>query len=457
MFKLLRVNDPYLLVGVFGVLIVIRVIGGIVGLPMEDIELKWLLVGERLSDGFRMYSETFDYTGPLAAYTYKLLDLIGGRSRGLHQVISTLLVMFQAGILNITLLRNKAFSENNYFPAFFYVLAASAIPDSYVLSPQLMSLTFILLSLGYIFRRIDNQVTDELFLYSGLYLGVATLFYLPAIIYFIALFASLLLFSNPAVRRLLLFIYGLFMPFLLVYSYYFWHGDQWFFIRSYFLRGLSGTRTFDVGWYNLVVAGSLLIFLIFICWARVSIYGRYANFQSRVQQVMVLLALAGVGILFLDVELGYHHLILFVPTLSVFVAHYLLLLRRRWIRAVVPYLILIGLLGHPYWIKQYLQPREQDIADLTLPEAGSLMYFGDGLGPYRDREIASPFLDPELSTYWIEKLDYYQPAGHLFAVLERSSPEVIWDEKQVVTKIFRRYPDLEYRYQRRGLLYIRTE
>ncbi|MEM9324560.1 MAG: hypothetical protein AAGA85_02845 [Bacteroidota bacterium] len=456
MLRLLRVNDPYLLIAIFLVLIVIRSIGAIVGLPVWEIELKWLLLGERLGDGFRMYSEAFDYTGPLAAYTYKMLDWLGGRSRGLHHVLSTILVMFQAGVLNITLLRNKAFSENNYFPAFFYVLAASMIPDAYMLSPQIMSLTFILLSLNYIFRRIDNQVTDELFLYSGLYLGIATLFYLPAIIYFIALLISLLLFSNPAPRRVLLFVYGLLMPFLIVFCYFYWFDDHWFFLHSYFVRGLFGERSFDIGFYNMVIAGSLLFALIMICWFRVIFYGRYANFQSKIQQVMVLMLLAGVGILFIDVELGTHQLILFVPTFSVFIAHYLLLMRRRWVRAIVPYLLVAGLLAFPYWVKDFMSLEDQERVQIIEGE-GTLMYLGDDLQAYSEHKIASPFLDAELSAYWIGRLDFYQPAGHLYAVLDKSKPEIILDEKGVIRKIFRRYPHWQSEYRRQGSVYTRKD
>ena len=47
-------------------------------------------------------------------------------------------------------------------------------------------MTFILLGLHYVFERIANEVTDDLFLYAGIYVGIATLFYpslLPGLLF----------------------------------------------------------------------------------------------------------------------------------------------------------------------------------------------------------------------------------------------------------------------------------
>jgi len=60
------------------------------------------------------------------------------------------------------------------------------------------------MSLRNILRRIDNQVTDELFLNSGIYLGIAAMIYLPSTIFFFVFLFALILFSTAVTRRLLL-------------------------------------------------------------------------------------------------------------------------------------------------------------------------------------------------------------------------------------------------------------
>ncbi len=452
MLRFFKVNDPYLLVVIFLMLIAVRTAGIFLELPMLETQFKWLLLGERLGEGFRMYSETYDYTGPLAAYTYKLVDLITGRSWLAHQILSTILVMIQASILNIILLRNGAFKENNYFPAFFYMLAASAIPDAYAFSPQLMSLTFILLSLNNIFRRIDNEVQDELFLYAGLYLGIAMLFYLPAVVYFVVMLSSLLLFSSPATRRLMLFFYGLIVPLIIAFCYFYWHDAHWAFIDSYLIRGIFNTRSFNVGMIQLLVSASFLLFLSFLTILSVLSKGKYANFQTKIQQVMILTIGGGILAMLVSVELGPSQLILFVPALSFFLSHYVLLLRKRFYQFTLPYLMVVGLLLFPYL------SFHQTNLELTKPPAlteEKLLYFGTDLTQYGPYRMASPFLDEKLSARWLKKLDYYQPAARIQDNLMASDPDVIIDDQGVVSKLFFRFPQLEARYERRESNYYR--
>ena len=428
--------------------------GIVFDLPMQELQFKWLLLGERLGEGFRMYSETYDYTGPLAAYTYKLLDTIAGRSWLMHQIIATLVVMIQAGILNVILLRNGAFNENNYFPALFYVLAASAIPDSYALSPQLLSLTFILLSINNIFRRIDNEVTDELFLYAGLYLGVAVLFYLPAIVYFIVLLASLLLFSSPASRRLFLFFYGLLIPIIVAFCYFYWFDAHWAFLDSYLGRGILNIRSYSMGLIDLLIISSFFLTLLLITIFVVLGTGKFANFQSKIQQVMLLTIGGGLLAVLAGVELGPSQLIMFVPALSFFLSHYVLILRKPLYQITVPYLLVIVLLIYPYLDFPGIAHKPEKESELSEQ---SLMYLGDDLANYKTYKIASPFLDKELKKYWIEKLDYYQPAARIFDIIRQSDPDVIIDEEGILSKMFFRYPDLEASYEKSGDKYTRVK
>lgn len=453
MLRFFKVNDPYLLVVIFLLLIAVRTVGVFVEFPMLETQFKWLLLGQRLGEGFRMYSETYDYTGPLAAYSYKLVDLIAGRSWLGHQVLGTILVMIQAGTLNVILLRNGAFKENNYFPAFFYMLAASAIPDAYSLSPQLMSLTFILLSLNNIFRRIDNEVQDELFLYAGLYLGIAMLFYLPAVVYFVVLLSSLLLFSSPATRRLMLFFYGLIVPLIIVFCYFYWHGAHWAFIDSYLVRGIFNTRSYNIGIVPFLISASCFLFLFSITVLSVLSKGKYANFQTKIQQVMILTIGGGILAMLVSVELGPSQLILFVPALSFFISHYVLLLRKPFYQLTIPYLLVIGLLIYPYLPIHKINIQ---LPDATESNQEKLLYFGTSLAPYQSYKMASPFLDEKLSARWLGKIDYYQPAARIQDILIASDPDVIIDDQGVVSKLFFRFPQLEARYERRGSSYYRV-
>ena len=196
MLSFFKINDPNRLIIIFLVLLFLKGLLAFQGLSITLFELKWLLLGQRSAEGFFMYEEIFDYTGPLSVFSYRIIDQIFGKSQHAHHIISTFWLFLNAIIFNSSLKKNKIFNEYNNLPALFFVLCAVAIPDFMVLSPQIMSLPFLLTGLGKVLDRIANETTDILFLSAGINVGIATLFYPPAIIYFFIFLISFFLFSS---------------------------------------------------------------------------------------------------------------------------------------------------------------------------------------------------------------------------------------------------------------------
>lgn len=417
------------------------------GFPLTLPELKWLLIGERLGDGYTMYSELYDTTGPLSVLVYKWLNILFGRVSFPLIVCSTLLITVQAGILNNILLRNKAYDENNYLPAFFYVLLVSSIPDFFSLSPQLMSLTFLLLALNHIFRRIDNVITDELFLLAGVYLGLATFFYLPAILYSLVFLLSFVLFSSAIFRRLLLFIYGAGVVFVLVWAYFFWFGAGDDFMTSFFVYGVAKSRIYFLT-YKEMINVSYALFAVALLSFSVLFTVRVTNFQQKMQQVMVLFFLGGLSILLITRELMVADLLFFVPTVAFFLVYYFLNLRRRIWKLLLPYLMMALLIGYPFWwfgrtTSGFFVSDEPEYAI----ENRKLMGIGTPLPIYLNNHFSGPFLDGYSSLRKIERMNDYAGASEFFGVLHKSDPEVILDELDVMPRIQSLFPEVEKRYR----------
>ena len=209
-----------------------------------------------------------------------------------HRILSFVLICFNASILSLQLVRSKAFKENNYLPGFFYILLVLAIPEGGTLSPMLMSSTFILLALSNVFRRVDNEASDGLFLYAGLFLGIAVLFYLPAVTFFFILLVSLLLFSTAIPRRMLLYIYGLTVPLILAIANFYWYDAFDFFVEQFFLGGFTVERRNFVSWSSFWILGGVFIFWMIYAVIQVLGKGRYGNYETKVIQIMLLVALA---------------------------------------------------------------------------------------------------------------------------------------------------------------------
>lgn len=415
-------------------------------MPLSAPLMKWLALGERLGDGFTMYSEAFDYTAPLSALVYKWVDYIFGASRWTHVVLSSLLITIQAWIFNATLLRNKAFEENTFVPAFLYMILACGVTDFWSLSPELMCTTFLLLAINQIFRRIDNIVTDELFLYSGIYVGVATFFFPPSAVFFLVLLFSFIGFSSAVARRVLLYVYGFTVVFLVNWAYFFWFDASDAFFSTVF--DVFRPKIFYLNYIQFFIASGGLAFAFLFGLAGL-FANRFTNFQQKTIQVMLLFTLGASCCVLLSNNLSSTTLILFVPTIAFLLTHYLLNVKKPWVKLLVPNIIIVSLVIYPY---VFLRVMEEN--NLILSENPSeyidkrVMVIGTDLSVYEENYMASPFIDERISIDRLNDLDYYEKAADLFLVLEKSDPEVIIDQLKAMPKINERFPYFRDNYRK---------
>lgn len=419
---------------------VIRLVWLYIGLPGSAVLFKWELLGFRLSTGAFMYRDIYDYTGPLAAGTFRWITTLFGTSVWPHFILSTFLVIFQAGYLNIVLLRNKAFDENNYLPAFLYVIIQSSLPEFYILSPQLLSLTFLILALNLIFRRIDNMASDELFLLAGIFVGLAMLFYLPTIAFFVSFLLSFVLFSTAILRRVVLFIMGMLTVVMLVWAYTYWFGYHTDFLISFFVDGfakpktyfLSTNRFFETGYAVLLI---FAISVVGIFWFRLT------NFQTKIVQVMLFFLLAGAVSFFISPELSGTEYVFLLPPMSFLLSHLLLNLRRKVLRLIIPYCVVFGLLGYPFFVER------EELVPYRPEDEEKVMVIGDQYTHYQGHKITSPFLDEYVSRRRMEGLDYYLPATVIYSTLLKDDPDRIIDQWEYWDEISYRFPEFAKRYR----------
>ena len=435
---------------VFLILVIVRTVWMIWGLPLSVPELKWLLVGERLGDGFVMYRDLYDHTGPLAAGVYQLLDVVFGRARWVHIVFSTILITIQAGILNNLLLRNKAFEENTYVPAFLYVIVMSGVMDFFALSPQLMSLTFLLLSLNHIFRRIDNVVSDELFVYTGLYLAIATCFYIPSGIFLLIFLLGFILFSSAVARRLLMLVFNSFLVLVGIWMYFYWFKAGWDFVNDFFIVGFTKPITYYIGRLDLLLSSMVLVIVgMFGLFALFTI--RVTNFQQKIQQMMLAFIVAALLITFFSVDLMTADLVFFVPPVAFFLTHYLLNLRRRIWKALMPSLVIIGLIGYPAFLLQKGTLDSMIVDEVEIGIKGeSLMGIGIPVAYYSNYKISGPFLDDYVSRKKLRDIDYYDSASEVYEALLKSTPKIVIDQWGEAEKLFFQFPEFGKRYEKVG-------
>lgn len=444
MLQFFRINDPYRLIFILLILVGVRFFQSHFIEGQSLLDLKWLVLGQWLGEGFYMYSETYDYTGPLTAFVYKILDLLFDRSIMAHRVFSSILIILQAAIFNKILLKNKVFNESNYLPAFLYVIMATCVPDFMSLSPQLMSMLFVLITLGNVLRRINNQATDELFLSSGIYVGIASMFYLPSVVFLIVFLFSLILFSSPAPHRLLLYLFGFALVVTLHIVYFYWRGDVSYFIHFYLFRNLSMSAEWLISKNELVLILLPFAFLLTLSISRTISSARLTNFQKRTQQVIWFMFFGGVVSFLLSNRKSGAELTYIVPLLAYFLNHYFMLLKNQILKLIMPVFIIFGSImysTHLYQNVFFIQEKIKPISDEKILSLGGDLTF------YSDKKACSPCFSKSLCKLAFEGLDFYQSSITIYDWLAPLEAILIVDHMDVVPKLFHRFPLIEERYR----------
>lgn len=454
-----RVNDPYRILGAFVLLVLTRLPYLLYGAPMTLPELNWMLVGERLSEGYTLYTGVWDDTGPLAAFIYTLIEFVFNRSATVYVILSIFLTTYQALLFNNFLLNKKAYDENTFVPALAYVLFSSFSVDFYFLSPVLISLTWILLAMRNVFYRIESRSRDNRILGTGIYLGLAALCYLPSIIFLVSTFMAYLLFTNVSFRRYLLLLYGTAMPLLIAATYYFMNDALDEFISQYLLSYLEQGRKVFTSPLQLLYIGIIPLAFLLISFYRVG-QQRFTNQQTKLQQIMFIKILATLGTLFFVRELAPFHLLPLVPPLAFYTTHYLLSIRRYLLAELATFLLALLCILNGYaflfgWFSLHQVFPEEDlmVQETSYDEmvAGKrILVLGDKLNIYQKAIPATPYLDWQLSSRQLSEVDYFENLTEVYNNFSTDMPEIVIDLENVMPRLQDRIPLLERAYRQKA-------
>lgn len=259
----------------------------------------------------------------------------------LNVILASIIVLWNASLINMLLIRNSAFEENTYIPASLYIIFMSSSVDNYFLSAQLLGSSFILLCLIYLQEHLKNRNSDEKVLNIGGTLAVASLFFLPYAWYLLLVLVLFLFYSGTVGRRYLLVIWGFILINLIAWFPLLFLGEG----ASFWLGYTSGLTLFEMNESFLInLAASLgLPLLIALKTSASNLAGMgMTNVQITVKRVFTWLGIFGVfSVLFLSANSTATANVL-ILTLSYFVTEHLLNFRRKWF-AELTYLSLLAL------------------------------------------------------------------------------------------------------------------
>jgi hypothetical protein len=116
--------------------------------------------------------------------------------------------------------------QRTYLPAFFYLILISSIRPLHQINPSVFAAFFIVFTLDHILSIYHKEdVLDNLFK-AGFYIAIASLFYAPAILYFIAVLLSIISIRSFNLRECCVAILGFFTPWFFYFFYHYFFSND---------------------------------------------------------------------------------------------------------------------------------------------------------------------------------------------------------------------------------------
>ena len=143
----------------------------------------------------------------------------------LSTMIGFLLVMAETYWLTIILSHHELVMKNSSLSALVFVVLMSFLPGQLTLNPINISLGFMILILYHLLISYNKPEHLDRIFAAGFFTAVASLFYLPFLLWFVFVVISFLVFRAGNWRAWLAAVIGLVTPFLYLAVWYFWQNE----------------------------------------------------------------------------------------------------------------------------------------------------------------------------------------------------------------------------------------
>lgn len=408
----------------------------------------WMVLGERLSEGYLLYVDVIDDTGPLSAGVFTGLHILFGRSPVAYILLGKIFVFFQIYYWNSTLIKYRVFDENTYLPAIVMAALFHFSFDLMYLSPTLLGSTFLLLAFGQLFSHtVLQKESSESTLLIGIYGGLATGFHWNFVFFLPFLILTGLAVSSFTVRQLFLAIMGFLLPILLILVFYFWNDgleqalQVWPIVFSFPKYSYQPS----LSW---LTPGVFPVILALIGFAISSFFRGATINQQKQRQLIVIWLLFSAGLFFLVKNNASYQLVVFLPALSYFISQFFL--HFSWTLLIRP--AFFGLvLVLPIWTLNYWDARIAvdtsyfiaDADDTPLPNQEGLMILEEDPSPYIYKSLDGPFLNFHMSTSYLKQEKTLQQKAQVFQMIRRQQPKQVLDGEGLFKDLLEELPALK--------------
>jgi hypothetical protein len=148
----------------------------------------------------------------------------------LRAVLGLTLLVLQAATWNRIVNKHGLLKQAGYFPFFFMAILLSCRPSLIGIYPAPVSSLFLVLAIHKIISSYKNEKALSEIFDAGLFIGIASLFYIPSTLFIVLLWIGLITVRTINLREWVCTIIGFSLPFVFMFTYnlVFYPGYSWF-------------------------------------------------------------------------------------------------------------------------------------------------------------------------------------------------------------------------------------
>lgn len=451
MLSYFRINDPYRIFGLLAILILIFLPRFIDPAPITVHELKGLIIGQKMEQGQNPYTEIIDHTAPLTNFTFALLQLLFGENLLARQILAFIFIFAQAIFIGVIYIDKRAYPENSFIPSLVFALLFAFAFDTFVVSGELLGSFFMLLALNSLFREMETREESlEMVLRVGISIGIASLFAFSFILFVPAALVILLLYSRSSGRKFLLLIIGFLLPHLFTFSFFLIYDAGEELWTYFYLPNLAVNPQLLVPVRTLLLLFGFPLLFFAAALFMVTRESRLTKYQSQVLQAMFFWTVFSLIQVFYSREIRPQTLSVLIPGMAYFIAHFFLIIRRRFIAEIAFAILVVGLLAVSYSSRYTMIGNEafdkMVIGTPTEVTPGKVLTLEDDIGFYHGKTMSTPFLNWSLSRKIFEHPEYYENVVAVSKGFEKDYPEWINDPGGLLEPFLDRIPELKRQY-----------
>ncbi len=408
-----------------------------------------MVLGERLGEGFFLYQDIIDDSGPLSAGLFTMVDFLFGRSQLAYELIGRAFILFQIIYWNTILIKYRVFDENTYLPAIIMAALFHFSFDMLSLNPAMLGSTFLILALGQLFSQtVLQKETSESTLLIGIYGGLAAGFHPSYLLFLPYMVITGIAISSFSFRQLMLSLVGYVLPILFIIVFYYWNDGLQEAIDIWPMILVSEKISFQSVWSWLTLASFPIVLSMVGYFLSAVLKGSTINQQKQRQLIILWLIFAAAEFFFIKKQAAFQ-LIIFIPGLTYMITQCFIHLKRGMISNLSFYLLIFGLPIGAWWFWQTKVDNPMYFVSEQINPAlngKEIMILGPDISDYQNSKLGGPFLNYSLSKVYLNQDRDLPEKARLYQMLQNQEPQVIIDQEGQFEAILNDFPELSRHY-----------